>query len=44
MAEEKVHGAVELGVNPNQQNHPDVPHQGAEINGEEEHKDDVLQL
>lgn len=44
MAEEEVHGGVEVGVQPEHQDSGGVSHEGQEICNQDEHEEDPLQM
>ena len=44
MTKEEVHGCVQLRISPDYQDHHQVPHQGQEVNPQEENKEHGLDI
>lgn len=44
MTQEEAHGSVEVKINPDQQQHCQVPHQGQDVNPQEKHKEQNLNV
>ena len=44
MTKEEVHGRVQLRISPDYQDHHQVPHQGQEVNPQEENKEHGLDI
>ena len=44
VGKEEVHGRVEVGVSPDHQQHRQLPHHGQEVNHQEEHKEQSLDV
>lgn len=42
VAEEEVHGCVKMRVNPDEDDHSEIPHQSGDVDEEENHKEQLL--